>query len=401
MLEPYRRVLSLPGTLAFSTAGLVSRLPLSMAGLGIVLLVSAKTDSYGLAGTVSAAYVLAAAVGAPAQGRVSDRLGQAVVLRFTGTMFAVGVALLLVAIESGWGTPWTHFAAIIAGLASPQAGSMVRARWSHIISDRSQLNAAFSLEAVIDEMVFMIGPVVVTMLTTRVHETGGLIAAAAAALLGTWALASLRRSEPPRVSHEHGEAPPLGWGLLGPVMFAAGGLGVLFGSAEVIVVAFATELDQRAAAGPILAVWAAGSLIAGVLVGSLTLPITPLRQLRLSILGLSLLFIPLLFVHTVLWLAFGMFLTGFMISPTLIAAMTLIELHVPPARLTEGIAWTTTGMAIGVAPGAAIAGWVIDHHGASAGFWVPLIAGLAATIVASSFRPPELQTGVNSDPNSG
>lgn len=390
MLKPYRRVLSLPGAAAFSSTGLVARLPISMTGLGIVLLVSARTGSYGLAGTVSAAYVLAAAAGAPVQGRVSDRVGQAAVLRVSGALYATGIVLLLLAIESDWGTPWVHVCALVAGVASPQAGSMVRARWSYVISDRSQLNTAFALEAVIDEMVFIIGPVLVTVLTIQVDQTAGLIAAGGAALLGTWILASLRSTEPPPATHTGGIRPPLGWGLLGPVMFASVGLGVLFGSTEVIVVAFATELDQRAAAGPILAVWAAGSLIAGLLIGSVSLPVTPVRQLRLSMLFLTLLFIPLLFLPSVVWLAFGMFLTGFMISPTLIAAMTLIAIHVPPSRLTEGIAWTTTGLAVGVAPGAAAAGWVIDNHGASAGFWVPLIAGLCATIVAWSFRPPKI-----------
>ena len=183
-----------------------------------------------------------------------------------------------------------------------------------------------------------------------------------------------------------------GWVLLGPVIVAAAGLGILFGSAEVIVVAFATELDQRGSAGTILAIWAAGSLIAGVIVGAVRVPVTPVSQLRISLLLLSLLFVPLLFLHSVATLAIGMFLAGFMISPTLIAAMTLIQVHVPASRLTEGIAWTTTGMAIGVAPGAAFAGWVIDHHGASAGFWVPLAAGLCATVVAWTFRPPKIPT---------
>lgn len=389
MLKPYRRVLSLPGAFAFSSTGLFARLPLSMTGFGIVLLVSARTGSYGYAGVVSAAYVLAAAVGAPAQGRISDRIGQARVLRCSGAFYAIGIVLLLVAVESDWGTPWPHLCAVIAGLASPQAGSMVRARWSHVISDRSQLNTAFALEAVIDEMVFIIGPVLVTLLTTVVAQSGGLLAAAAAALAGTWVLASLRSTEPPPSPNHDGIRPPLGWGLLGPIIVASVGLGVLFGSTEVIVVAFATELDQRAAAGPILAIWAAGSLVAGVFVGSASLPITPLRQYRVSILILSLLFIPLLFLPSVVWLAFGMFLAGFMISPTAIAAMTLIQIHVPPARLTEGIAWTTTGLAVGVAPGAAFAGWIIDNHGASAGFWVPLIAGLGATVVAWSSQPPK------------
>ncbi|MBC7593052.1 MAG: MFS transporter [Kineosporiaceae bacterium] len=390
MLKPYRRVLTLPGAFAFSSTGLIARLPISMTGFGIVLLVSDRTGSYGLAGTVSAAYVLAAAAGAPGQGRVSDRFGQAAVLRVSGALYAAGIVLLLLAIESDWGAPWVHLCALVAGVATPQAGSMVRARWSHVISDRSQLNTAFALEAVIDEMVFMIGPVLVTVLTFQVAEVSGLAAAAAAAIFGTWILASLRSTEPPPSTHHDGIRPPLGWGLLGPVMFASVGLGVLFGSTEVIVVAFASELGQRGAAGLILAIWAAGSLIAGVLIGSMSLPITPLRQLRLSLLFLSLLFIPLLFLPSVIWLAFGMFLAGFMISPALIAAITLIELHVPPSRLTEGIAWTTTGLAVGVAPGAAAAGWVIDNHGASAGFWVPLIAGLGATIVVWSFRPPKV-----------
>lgn len=325
MLQPYRRVLSLPGAFAFSSAGLFARLPISMTGLGIVLLVSARTGSYGYAGVVSAAYVLAGAIGAPAQGRLSDRLGQARVLRYCGALYALGIVLVIVAVQSDWGTPWPHACAILAGLASPMAGSMVRARWSYVITDRRQLSTAFALEAVIDEMVFIIGPVLVTLLTIQVAQSAGLLAAAGAALAGTWVLASLRSTEPPPSTHVEGVRPPLGWGVLGPILVAAVGLGILFGSTEVIVVAFATELDQRGAAGPILAIWATGSLLAGLFVGAANLPITPLRQFRYSLLVLSLLFIPLLFLPSVAWLGFGMFLAGFMISPTLIAAVTLTE----------------------------------------------------------------------------
>lgn len=147
-----------------------------------------------------------------------------------------------------------------------------------------------------------------------------------------------------------------------------------------------------------LAIWAAGSLIAGVVVGASAPARDPLVRLRWTILGLSLLFAPLLFLPGIPWLAVGMFLAGVMISPTLIAAVNLIERDVPNSRLTEALTWTTTGMAVGVAPGAAIAGWTVDHHGASAGFWVPLLAGLAATVVAWSFRAPAVdQSPVKSD----
>ncbi len=163
---------------------------------------------------------------------------------------------------------------------------------------------------------------------------------------------------------------------------------MLFGSAEVIVVAFCTEEGNRGAAGLVIAIWATGSLIAGIVVGALPQSVEPLRLFRGSMLALSLLFVPLIFLSGIPLVAVGMFLAGFMISPTLIAVVNLIEANVPSSRLTEALTWMTTGAAVGVAPGAAVAGWVIDNHGASAGFLVPLIAGLAGSAVAWAIRTP-------------
>lgn len=387
MITTYRDVLSRPGAALFSLAAVVSRLPLSMAGFGIVLLVSDRTGSYGRAGVLAAVYVLAAAIFGPTQGRLADRLGQARVLWVVGAAYGAGMALTLLAVDAEWATPWPHVCVALAGLSTPQTGSMVRARWTHAVSDRSQLNTAFSIEAVLDEVVFMVGPVLVTVLTFRVSDIAGLVCAAAAAALGSWALAAQRATQPPTVVHVKGERPPIGWGLLGPVVVASIGLGVLFGSTEVIVVAFCTSEGNRGAAGVVIAIWACGSLLSGVVVGALPQAADPLRRFRASQLALALLFAPLSFLSGIAPIAVGMFLTGFMISPTLISTVNLIERNVPSSRLTEALTWTTTGLAVGVAPGTAIAGWVIDNHGASAGFLVPLAAGLAAAGVAWSIRP--------------
>jgi MFS family permease len=398
MLSLYREVLSRPGAALFSATAAIARLPLSMLGLGIVLLVSARTGSYAQGGTVAAAYVLAAAVFSPLQGKFADRWGQAPVLRAVGLIYAIGITLTLVSIDGSWATPWPHLCAAATGLGTPQTGSMVRTRWAHAVEHRGQLNTAFSIEAVLDEVVFVVGPVLVTLLTLQVAAYSGLIVAAVAATLGSWALAAQRRTEPPTVAHSEGPREPIVWSLLGPVVAVCLGLGVLFGSTEVIVVAFTTAHGHRGASGTVLAIWAAGSLLAGVVVGGSAQPRDPLVRLRWSILGLALLFIPPPFLPNIGWLAVGMFLAGVMISPTLIAAVNLIERDVPSSRLTEALTWTTTGMSVGVAPGAAIAGWTVDHHGASTGFLVPLVAGLAATAVAWTFRPPVVdQSPVNSD----
>lgn len=387
-MSSFRRVLSTPGAVAFSASAVVARLPLSMAALGIVLLVSERSGSYGQAGLVSASYVLSAALLAPVQGRLVDRVGQSSVLWFTGAAYAIGMAATIVAIHDGWATPWPHLCAAVAGVVTPQTGNLVRTRWTHSLADRALLSTAFAVEAVLDEVVFIVGPVLVTLLTLHVADTAGLVAATVAATIGSWCLAAQRGTEPPTMRHQAGHRPPIGRQLLGPIVIASLGVGMLFGSTEVIVVAFCDEQQASSATGFVLAAWAAGSLLAGLVVGSLRPSADPLRRFRWAILGLGLLLAPLPLLSNVTSLSVGIFLAGAAISPTLIEAMRLIELHVPPARLTEGLAWTTLGLAVGVAPGAAVAGRVVDSSGASAAFLVPLGAGLAAAAVAWTMRAP-------------
>jgi predicted MFS family arabinose efflux permease len=360
MLTTYRDTLAHPGAALFSFTAVWSRLPLSMAGLGIVLLIQERTGSFQEAGVMAAAYVLSGAAIGPLQGRLADRLGQGPVLWGVGAVYAGGIAAFLLAVDQGWAAPWPHACAVLAGLATPQTGSMVRARWSHAVDDRTSLNTAFSIEAVLDEAVFIIGPV----------------------LVGSWALALQRATAPPAAGRRASDGPALNWAGLWPMVAVSVSLGIIFGSAEVIIAAFTKEQGQQGAAGVVLAVWAAGSLIAGVVVGALPRAENSLHRLRASILVLSVLFAPMAFLSDIPLLTIGMFLGGFMISPTLIAMVNLVEREVPPSRLTEALTWTTTGMSVGVAPGAAVVGAVIDAHGASAGFLVPLVAGLAGSLVA-------------------
>lgn len=386
MLTTYRSVLSHPGSALFSFTALWSRLPLSMAGLGIVLLIKDRTGSFQEAGVMSAVYVLSAAGFGPLQGRLVDRFGQTVVLWVVGAAYAAGMGAFLLVVETGAAAPWPHVCAVLAGLSTPQTGSMVRARWTHAIHDRTQLNTAFSIEAVIDEVVFIVGPVLVTFLTFQVSDYAGLLTAAAAALLGSWALALQRATAPPADGGRARSGPSINWAGLWPVVVVSIGLGVIFGSAEVIIAAFTEEQGSKGTAGLVLAVWAAGSLVAGVAVGALPQAPDPRRRLRGSILVLGVLFAPMILLDDIPLLALAMFVGGFMISPTLIALVQVVEQEVPPSRLTEALTWTTTGMAVGIAPGAAVVGSVIDSHGASAGFLVPLAAGLAGAAVAWTAR---------------
>jgi MFS family permease len=384
MLSRYRRVLSLPGALAFSASGLVARLPISMVSLGIVLLVSTRTGSYSLAGAVSAAYILANALMAVVQGRLTDRFGQSRVLPAGALLFGVSLSLLMWSVETDRGAASAYLFAFVAGASIPVVGSAVRARWTYLVPDKSQLQTAFAYEAVMDEVVFMLGPTLVTLLATAVHPLAGLGTAVVAGVAGTLVLAAQRATEPPRHPRhpDRSARPRMPWPTLVPMVVASAALGSVFGSVEVATVAFSEELGTKSASGPLLATWAFGSLVSGVLTGAVAWRAANASRFRWGMVALAVSVLPLPFLGGFAAMTAVLFVAGFAISPTLIALMALTEEVVPAARLTEGMSIIHTGMAAGIAPGAALAGQVIDRAGASMSYWVPIVSGLVGALAA-------------------
>ena len=253
MLASYRRVFANPGALAFSSTGLVARLPISMMTLGIVLLVSTLTGSYALAGQVSAAYIIGNAAFAVPHGRLADRFGQGIVLYADSVVFALTSGLMIVSITDEWAMPWPLVLAALAGAAIPQIGTMVRSRWAHMLPVDSERHTAFAVESVVDEVVFVTGPALVTFLSTVYAPQTGLVVAVVVGTVGSFALAVQRRTEPPAHPRNPGVArSPMTGGLLLPLTISATALGSLFGALEVASVAFADESGHKALSGLML-----------------------------------------------------------------------------------------------------------------------------------------------------
>lgn len=386
MMSSYRRILTLPGTALFSATGLVARLPISMAGLGIVLLVQSSTGSYGVAGAVAAAYMVANAVLAILQGRLLDRLGQRRVLTVASLVFGVAMSGLVWSVEQGWPLAAAYVLAAVAGGSLPQIGSCVRARWAFVLDQPAEVQTAYALEAVVDEAVFMLGPILVTLLATAVDPVAGLATAVVAGVAGSLAFGAQRATEPP--SHPRptsGSArPPMPWRTVAPLAVVSACLGVLFGAAEVTTVAFAETQGSQAYAGPLLALWALGSLTAGVVTGAVTWRRGPDVRLRWGAAGMALAMAPLAFIDSVPVMGAMLLVGGLAIAPTLVATMAMLEASAPRARLTEGMAVLQTGLVAGVAPGATASGFVVDHVGASQAYLVSLAAGLLAALAAQT-----------------
>ncbi|WP_433022605.1 MFS transporter [Kribbella sp. CA-294648] len=384
MLKPYVHLMRRPGARAFFVAGIVGRMPISMIGLGIVILIARESGSYGLAGAVSGVAVVAGALTGPIQGRLVDRFGQRLLLLVGTVLCTIGLVGLLVAVRADAPSWVLYLVSFVAGGTRPQVGSFVRARWTHLLGRGRALQTAFALEAVGDEVVFIVGPVLVTALATQVNPYAALASAGVLGLGGGIWLAALRGSDPPGRGKSDGtEKAPLPWLSLLLLSIIGLGLGATLGSAEVVTVAFTAEAGQPGMSGVVLAVWALGSLLAGLWYGSVHWRAPVEQRLLLGTIALAITLAPLPWVGNIFALGAVLFGAGLTIAPTMVAVTACVEEWVPPQRLTEAITWTVTGLLLGVAPGNAAAGHAVDLWGASTAYWVPVTIGIACALIAS------------------
>lgn len=388
MLTSYRRVFAHPGAFAFSSTGLVARLPIAMMTLGIVLLVSALTGSYALAGQVSAAYIVGNAVAAVPQGRLVDRFGQARVLYADAALFALTTGLMVAAISGDWPLPVPHVLAALSGAAIPPAGSLVRGRWAHLLDDEADRHTAFAVEGVVDEVVFVTGPALVTFLSTLHSPQSGLLVALALGTSGSVVLALQRSTEPPAHPRDHASVrAPMPWAVLVPLTLSAVALGSLFGAWEVATVALASDAGHRSVSGLMLGAFALGSGLAGVVAGAATFRRTPVQRARIGLVLLAVGAAVLPVLPGLVAVTVGLFVTGTALAPTLISLFSAVEAASPRSRFNEAMGFVATGVSAGIAPGAWVAGVVADHSGGDTAFWVGSVAAVLAA--AAVFAVPD------------
>jgi predicted MFS family arabinose efflux permease len=380
----YRRLFSLPGTRAFTTGNLIARLPAGMFSVSAVVMIAGSRGSYALAGAVTATGLAASAVAGPWIARLIDRYGQARTAVPATVVAVLGSLALLLCVR--YGTPdWTLFAAYTATATTPNTGGMSRARWAHLLDgDTGALHTANSFEQAADELCFMLGPALAAFLCGTFFPEAGTLTGAVLLMTGVLIFTAQRSTEPPPSPATKG-GPPLRVPGIPPLLAGFVATGAVFGSLEVVTLAYADAAGHRTAGGAVLALQAAGSCAAGLLYGTLKPSGPAERRLPWCLLAMTaLMSLPLLAASTLGSLpALGaaLLVAGMATAPTMVTAMTLVQHRTPEGRLNEGMSLAVTGLLMGIACGSALGGWTADHTSPTAGFAIPIAAAATALLI--------------------
>ncbi|MFD5397644.1 MFS transporter [Streptomyces sp. NPDC127097] len=393
---PYRRIFAVPGTRAFTAANLPARLPMGMLSISAVLMIAGTRGSYALAGAVTATGLAATALAGPWTARLIDRYGQSRIAVPATALATLGSLSLLLCVH--YGAPdWTLFASYAATATTPNTGGMSRARWAHLFrDDPAARHTANSFEQAADELCFLLGPVLATLLCTTLFPEAGTAVGAALLLTGVLLFAAQRRTEPPAAARAATGAPartPLRLPGLPPLLLTFLCTGAIFGSLEVVTLAYADAHGIRSAGGALLALQAAGSGAAGLLYGLLPPAArTGRRFLRCAGAMAALMLLPLLAASTgsAAALAVALLAAGMATAPTMVTGMGLVQSRTPPGQLNEGMTLAVTALLGGIAAGSAGGGWAVDRlAGAGAAYGVPAAAAaLALTVTLLTGRRP-------------
>ena len=374
MFTPYRQLFKTPGGLRFSLAGVVGRMPISMDSLALIFIVVHATNSYTLAGSLAAVASIVVTVALPFWSRSADRIGQKRTLLIAIPMRTIFMVIFIVLVTQK-APIWTWFLAIVLAEASiVNAGGMVRRRWLWALGEnRKLIDTAYSYEALMDEIVFILGPVIATACATSIAPSAGLVVGLIFMLLGTTSFALQAKTEPPPHPRDFTkpQQPVMRNRTVQAVVLPAIFLGGFFSAVGIVVVAYMQSHHAVAKTGLMLALWAAGSATAAAANGVITWKLNHAKRFWIFLFALTLLSIPLIFVNNLLFLGIALFCNGLAIAPLIVSAYGVAETAVPPAQITETLAWVIAGMPLGGAIASSVTGLVIDHYGAHRGFLIP------------------------------
>ena len=384
-LARYWTLLEQPALRSVIPASFLGRLPIGITGLAVLMLAQSTTGSFARGGAVAACYTAGLAALAPMLGRFIDRYGPRPAL--LGCAFAFpSVLLALIAALERPAPLWIAFTlAAAAGACFPPITVCMRTFFKQRLTDDALLATAYSLESVLIEIIFILGPVLVALFVALVSSAAAVVFAAACGCAGTLLFLRSRaiaewHIEPRRGARLFG---PLAEPEFSPLLVVILCYASAFGLVEIATIAYATELARPALAGVLLGIMSVGSAAGGLVYGSRSWHLPLARQFPLTLAFMGLGVAPLALLAPDWAFALWCLAAGIAMAPALIMQSMLIAKIARPEHSTEAFTWSATALLAGVGLGLIGGGLLLEQADSRAVFAAAAAISLAASAVAT------------------
>ncbi len=376
----------------FLASAAVGRVPQAMMAVAVLTYLPAVGADFSRAGLASGAVGIGSALGAPVFGRLVDRYGPRMLLGVfalvQGAAFAAFVlfAPSLVASSEGAGSlPGAD--ALLLGLAAligascPQVGAVARVVWRRKFGTDARMTTAMSFESTVDELSFVIGPVLVGVLASTLAPAAPLVFSAAAVVV---AVGLFIRSLPPvhadDVRPEHTPLTSRAAAMIAVCALGMVSMGTIFGGTLTALLPFATARGIPGATGLL---YGAMSLTSAVF--ALTMPLWAHRVgplVRWGLVGAALTGAALLLqaADTVPAMVACLLLLGVPVGPSMVTIFETAGRVSPSGVLATVMTVMGSGIVTGTALSSAAAGRLADAHGGHAAFFVAVAGGVGVLV---------------------
>jgi MFS family permease len=392
----YGEILRAPQVSGLVASALLARLPLGINALALVLYLSDRTGSFAIAGLVAGSLAAGSGAGAPFAGRLVDRLGPRRVLVPLAVIHGASLGAIVASAEANLPTAVMVCCGVLAGAAMPPTSSVLRTMWADLLEPRLQ-QAAYALDSTMIELIFITGPLLTAVITALGSPAAALIVSPIACIAGTalfTALPAARAIEPqPRV-HGAGRLGALASPGVRTLVLISLPAGVAIGICEVGIPAYSRLAGAPAAAGVLLAMWAFGSGVGGLVYGLLPRRAGLRRMHLLVAAALPLSILPLAAAPSVLVMGLLVIPAGCTIAPLFATRNELVARVAPDGARTEAYTWPMTAFVGGIAIGSAAAGALVEGPGWRTAFVVAAAIGAGGFLLAVARRNTLIRTAV-------
>jgi MFS family permease len=375
LFKTYTELFKTPGAKRIASAGFIARLPIAMDTLAIILFVQSVDGRYAIAGSLTAVAALVTVISSPLWSKAADHFGQRAVLSIAVPIRISSIIIFIMLVKNS-APVWSWFLAIfLAESASVSIGSMTRRRWAHVIESNKKdvLSTSYTFESLLDEFIYILGPVITTAVVAAIAPSAGLLLGVAFLLVGAPLLISHRKSDP-GIEHRH-----VGEKLksvfrnrkLQAVAIPLTITGGAFSAVNICVVAFSEERGAKSISGVLLGIWAVGGAVSALVNGSITWKISHGARYVGYMVGMAVVSLSFPFIENFYLLGLALFLQGLCIAPLLPNGLSLVTDSVSPSQMTQAITLATAGIPLTGSLSSFLSGVVIDNYGASTALWLP------------------------------